>query len=148
MGVFTFIDFYAEKIGKHTQRFTKQDWMNAALTAARFLDELVPVPKRPGRPRKKPRTDTLAALVRGDFDFNSKPKQRRGRPAADYGGLSAESLSQLADDLLSPQVRRRWPKDAPKSREQAIRQILRSVKADNVDPNAAARAERRFRTKR
>lgn len=145
MGEFGFLDFYAERIGKATERFTKEDWKNAALTAARLLDELVPVPKRPGRPRKQ-RSDTLVALVQGRWD--SKPKLRRGRPSAKYGGLSAESLSRLADDLLSPEVRRRWPKDAPERREEAVRQVLRAVKAKDVYADAAVRAERRFRRKR
>lgn len=128
MARLTFVDFYAEKIGKPAHRFTKEDWKNAALTAARFIDELSPVPKPRGRPRKKTRQGTLAWLLR--HGTNAKPIPRPvGRPRGSYGQnrLTIEQVAELVDTVRSSEVRKQWPDEAPKSKIEAVRYVLEVI---------------------
>lgn len=125
----SFIQFFAEKIGKPVSTFTKDDWKGAALTAARFLDELKPAPKRRGRPAKQ----RLSQLLKPDYwprsQENPVTKKPRGRPRSTYGRgkLPIEFVASLFDSIHSPAVRKRWPSEAPKSKADAMRFVLRGI---------------------
>ncbi len=128
----SFIQFFAEKIGKPVSTFAQDDWKRAALTAARLLDEAIPAPKPRGRPAKQ-RGMRLSQLLKPDYwprsQENPVPKRPPGRPRSTFGrrGLPIEAVAELFDSIRSPAVRKRWPNEAPRTKIDAMRVVLRRI---------------------
>lgn len=145
-----FIRFYSERIGKPLSAFTKDDWRRAAIGAAQLLDAGVPKPKRRGRPPKQYPT-RLADLLRlnqfKQFTDPQQPKRSRGRPQQQYGkdrNYSIEMLAEIVSDITSPEARKRWPDEAPWSKAEAVRELLRSIGHPVSYDKAVLRAIRRL----
>lgn len=92
----SYILYFAEKIGKPVSSFTKDDWKRAAILAATYLDEAIPTPKRPGRPKKPRCVNKLYELRYREI------KNPVGRPIQTYGKkkLTAADISELLEIVM------------------------------------------------
>ena len=93
----TVIRWHEVQLDKPANKFTKADWELAAMNAAGICDELVPLPKPRGRPRK---LTTLGELMR-KWATPSKPK-RRGRPLQTYGRhkFNLDQIRELINEIV------------------------------------------------
>lgn len=137
-----FIDWFAKKIGKSVSAFTKSDWKRAAITIAEWHEKAIPVPGRPGRPRKRRHPTILAALL-------SLPKRRVGRPIQRYGKekLTIDKIAHLIDWLLSKEAKKEWPNEPPRSQVEATRSVLKAFGHSPSYAESVLRSVRSFRKK-
>lgn len=133
-----FIDFYAEKIKKAVSAFSTEDWKNAALIAGSRLDELTPLPKKRGRPRKpRPTQNVLANLVL--HGQKTVPAKRVGRPYKTFGKNGSLTYADIAEliDAIS--------KECQKSDMEAARMVLRRLGGHSCYAASMLRSVRKFR---
>ena len=127
-----FISFFAEKIGKPVLSFTKDDWRSAAIKAAEFLDKALPIPGRPGRPRKKSKNRLYELLC--------PPLNRPvGRPRQTYGkkGFLVAEISELME-IITRDCNRR-------NQTEVMRLILRHIGGHAADADSVLRSVRTYR---
>ncbi len=128
------LQVHSENIGKPLSAFTKEDWRLAAIVAGRFIDKIYrPKPKKKiGRPKKR-KLNTLLDLAEIGSDLSlpkrSVSKRSVGRPRAKFGEsqLSIEGINNLLEWFLSPETKKKWPKEAPVTKRAAMEMILRDI---------------------
>lgn len=143
-----FLEYFAEKIGKPLDAFTKQDWKDAAISAACFLELAMPKKGRPGRPRKRPRPGTLACLLAEQQ--TTKAPAPRGRPREKIGRtvpLTVTQFAALVEKIRSPEVQRKFA-DAPRTKKDAVLSAMRAIGHQVGYLPAVERALRRLKQKR
>lgn len=133
----------AEILGKPTRAFTKEDWKTAAITIGAYYDEVVRVPGKSGRPRKTARLSALAHAM------PAVRETKRGRPAGVYGksGVPIGVIDHLIKVLLSDEVRRKWPAEAPRFKIQAARKVLELIGHPPTYAETVLRSVSTFRKK-
>lgn len=146
MALPTFIHYCAEKIGKPISAFTKNDWKKVAITAAEFYDAMIKVPRRRGRKPKYRPGRTLSVLLGSAYQL---PKRPIGRPVQKYGKekVSIGAIAKMIDMLLDKEVRKKWPKEAPRSQIAAARSVLKAIGYFPGYAEAVLRSVRDFRKK-
>ena len=141
----SFLIYYADKVGKPLLAFTKKDWQQAAFIASIWLDEAVPVHKKPGRPRTHPQKNTIAWIANNG---SPQTKKKIGRPQSTYGkdSRSIKEVSLIFDNLRSKAVRKHWPNNAPKTDLDAMKLTLQTIGHPTHYANSIMRAVRRYRS--
>ncbi len=143
--------FFAEKFGKPISAFTKADWRKAAIAAAIYFERTSPIPKKRGRPRNRPKgLLSLRDLVRVRYPtpvITQTIKNPIGRPRSTYGnaGLGIECVRDIFDAIRAPEVRAKWPNNAPKSDIEAMKSVLRVIGHQAGHAESVLRAIRRER---
>lgn len=146
-----FIAFFSERIGKPVSEFDLDDWRRAAIGAAQLLD----APKAPPKPRGRPKvqeTNTLADLLNPTLlrRFEKKKSARaKGRPTAMYGRdncYSIEFIEEVVSKVTSPEVRERWPNEAPYTQAEAVKLCLKVIGHPVGYAPAVQRALRRLKS--
>ena len=129
-----YLQWFSKRIGKPVAAFTKEDWRNAATSAAEVI---CPEPRARGRPKKQ--KNFLRELL-----YPPRQKGPRGRPEQLYYGLPASAISNIVDSLSTREVTNRWP-DAPTKKRQILQNVLSILQKKHGGFHALQAVERALR---